>query len=182
MKKSKLCWLFSVILLSLIFGVIYKVCRVSLDSTLHDPLTYEAVSTAWRLSDVQQANGQLKVDLPIKVNVANNLSTFITVYDHEKNVIASSGELDGETPALEPQFLENTNQYVRNYFDWRPSQDVHLAGTTVAVGDDGYVLVGRNMQEADRQGNRVTKAVVIGWIASVIILTVGFSLVNRKRG
>ncbi len=181
MNKYKWHWLCAFITVSLVFGVVYKVVRVSLDSTLHDPLTYEAVGAAWRLANNKPANGQLKADFPVKTDVSSNLNTFTTVYDHEKNLVASSGVLNGQTPELPTGFLDGTNQYVRNYFDWRPTEEVHLAGTTVALGDDGYVLVGRNMQEADRQGNRVTKSVILGWVASVLVLTAGTLMISKRK-
>jgi len=181
MQKYKWYWVAGFIIISLVFGVMYKVGRINLDSTLHDPLTYEAVGKAWELASSKGSTGQLKANLPGKVNVANNLLSFVTIYDRDKKVVASSGDLDGAAPDLPMNFLDNTNQYVRNYFDWRPKDDVHLAGTTVAVGDDGYVLVGRNMQEADRQGNRLTKSVIIGWAVSVLLLTVGFIALKRPK-
>jgi hypothetical protein len=181
MKKYKLPWLFTVITLSIIFGVIYKVGRISLDSSLHDPLTYEAINKSWELALAHEKTGELKAPLLKKIDVEYNLDSFITVYDKDKKVVNSSGQIDGATPNLPPDILDHTVPYVRNYFDWWPKKGVHVAGTTVALGDYGYVLAGRNMQEADRQGNRVTKAVVVGWAASVVVVTFGFVLMGRRK-
>jgi hypothetical protein len=182
MKKYKIHWLFCFLILSLIFGVIFKVAQISLQSNLHDPLTYEAVNKAWEVALSQEANnGQLKAPFLRKVDVANNLDSFMTVYDRDKKVIGSSGVLDGKTPDLPHEFLNDTSPYMRNYFQWTPKEDVHLAGVTVAIGDDGYVLAGRNMQEAYRQGNRAIKSILLGWAGSVVLMTVAYVVLSRHK-
>lgn len=181
MKKYRFHWLFSVLVLSLLFGAIYKVGLISLDSTLYDPLATQAVDKAWQTALSAEADGVVKAPVLVKVDVKNQLSSFFTVYDKDKKVVGSSGVLDGQTPELPVEYLDNTNEYVRNYFSWHPKPDVHLAGVTVSMGDKGYVLVGRSMQETDRQTDRLIRTVVAAWAGCVLLATVGFLVISRRR-
>jgi len=181
-KKYQLPWLFSFIILTILFGVIYKASRISLDSALYDPLATEAVDVAWETAIRAEKEGKVSAPTPKQINVETSPVTFVTVYDKDKKVVGSSGDLDKNPPQLPPEFLEDTDPYARNYFSWEPKEGVHLAGVTVSMGEYGYVLAGRSMQEADRQGTRLTKMVVIGWLASVSLMTAGFALANHNKG
>lgn len=181
MKKYRLHWLFIVMVLSLLYGAIYKVGLIGLDSTLYDDLTTQAVDKAWQTALSAEKDGVVKAPFLIKVNVENQLSSFMTVYDKDKKVVGSSGVLDEQTPELPTEYLDNTNLYVRNYFTWEPKPGVHLAGVSVTMGDKGYVMAGRNMQETDRQTDRLVRAVVVAWGASVLLATAGLVVITKRR-
>lgn len=181
MNKHKFRWLFGALVLTAVFGTIYKVGQISLESTLYDPLTYEAVDKAWATAITAEKDGRLKAPFSSQVDVEKTQSSFLTVYNKDKKVVGSSGVLDENTPQLPSEFLDNTNPFVRNYFSWEPKPGVHLAGVTVSAGNYGYVLAGRSMSETDRHLDRLTKTVIVGWLASLILLGVSL-VIDRKKG
>lgn len=179
MKKHQILWGTSFVVLSLIFGVIYKAGLISLDAMLYDSLTQQAVDKAWQTALAADKDGAVKAPFATKINVENQLASFMTVYDSNKQVVGSSGELDGQAPELPTEMLEDTDDFVRNYFVWEPKPGVRLAGVTVTIGDKGYVLAGRSMQESDRQRERLVKTVAFGYAASLIIMSVGLVIASK---
>ncbi len=181
MKKYGVHWLFSVLVLTLIFGVVYKVSQINLDHSLYAPLAHEAVNKAWQGAFEIEAGEQPEAPAT-KVNLEIAHNPFVSYYDQDKNLISSSAVIDDQTPTLPENVFDNTMAFSRDYFSWQPKEGVNVAAVAASMGPDkGIVVIGQKRQVADYHLGRLKKTILIGWLTGLILLTTSFVLISHRR-
>ena len=87
------------------------------------------------------------IDSPI-INIATSLAPFEIIYDEQNNIIGTTGQLDGKTPAPPGGVFKYAKTHYDNRFTWQPREGVRLAAVMVHH-DGGYVLAARNLREVE---------------------------------
>lgn len=111
------------------------------------------------------------------IDISLSLSPFVILYDDNgqptlSNVVAE------ETPTPPKGVFAYTRTHVDNRITWEPIKGTRIAAVVQYHGENGsgFVLVGRNMREVDRQLSRALATVVAGWVAT-LFATLGVLLV-----
>lgn len=121
----------------------------------NQPQVQMAEDAAAALAGGASANS-LVSDTP--VDMSRSLAPFLIMYDSAGKVTASSGRLDGQTPALPSGVLDYAKSHGENRLTWSPRvPDVRIAAVVVPVngGSQGYVLAGRSMRELEKSEDLV---------------------------
>lgn len=127
------------------------------------------------------------VDDTRNTDMENSLSTFVMIFDSEKQLVGASASLNGETPTPPIELFEQAKQRGGEYrITWEPKENVRIASVIkVAENDAGYVLVGRNLKEVEARFAKVTNVIGIGWIGLLLlsgILTWLFTKILANSG
>jgi hypothetical protein len=169
-------YLGAAIIIVLIFGTGYVAVQQSLRQGANDPQIQLAEDAANKLNRGATASSVVGSE---KVSVSSSLAPFIIVYNSQGNEIASSAELDGQTPDLPKGVLHNTTPTHHDIVTWQPDSGVRIAAVTASY-NDGYVLAGRSLREVEKRESDLTAAVGLGLGLSLVVLG-GVYLVQISR-
>jgi hypothetical protein len=152
-------------------GLVYVTVQQSLRSSADDPQMQMVGDLASQLSagsDPTALVGSRRVDL------ASSLSPFVTVFDANGNVLASTARLgDRVEPPVPPEgVLRAARDHGRNSLTWQPRPGVRAAIVVEPwVADDGRnggtVLVGRSLLEIERREQYTLLASAGGMVAGL---------------
>jgi hypothetical protein len=108
-----------------------------------------------------------------QVELSKSLAPFIIVYDTAGRPVASSGVLDRQMPDYPMGALEASKQSGENRVTWQPREGVRIASIVVPY-QQGYVVTGRNMREAEARVTQMGALVTAAWVATMLatLLTV----------
>jgi len=162
------------IAITLICGIIY----VSLQQNYRLNLYYPQVQVAEDGAKLLE-NGRslLSVVQNEKVDIAESLALFTTVYDNERKVVASSAQLGDETPTVPTGVFDYVDKHGEDRITWQPKEGVRIA-TIIVKSKDGYVLAGRNMREGESLIIHLGWNILIGW-AITMSVTLGTIIITR---
>jgi hypothetical protein len=103
------------------------------------------------------------------IEISQSLGTFVTLYNAQGAPVQSTGLLDGRLPNLPSGVFDFTRNNKEDVFTWQPRQGVRVA-TVLQVTQNGFVAVGRSLQEVEvRESNTVTM-ILITWMACLGII------------
>jgi hypothetical protein len=151
-------------------GLVYITDQQSLRMNANDPQIQMAQDTARALASGAAVDALLPSQ---KVDLTKSLAPFLIVYAADGKVIASSAELNGQTPDLPTGVLDSTRQSGENRLTWQPESGVRIAAVIVA-NNSGFVLAGRSLLEVEK---RESQAELLSGLALIAILTATFLFV-----
>lgn len=139
---------------------------------------------------IQNASNQKDlVDGLPKVNLNNQSGTFAILVDMNKKVIASSADLDGQTPLPPSGVLDYTLKYRQDSITWQPKPHVRLATYVIPLSspetfathdvDFGYIITGQSLNNAEDRINTYTRLAAIGWL--LVIAWTSLALLYKRR-
>lgn len=113
------------------------------------------------------------------VDFAKSLSTFVTLYDIEGNVIVSTGAIAGETQKVPYAVLESARSGGQYRVTWEPKQGVRVAAVVEYYKNDtgeGFVLAGRSLRETEA---RINKAYMLAGAVLFIVFVLSIAVKSR---
>lgn len=164
---KKLAWIaIAAVLTSILFSTIYLVAQQTLRQNANDPQIQlaEDSTTSFSRGGMPSIIGDAN-----KTDVATSLAPFLMIYDNNRQLVAASVILDGNTPVLPPGVLANTTSGHENRLTWQPRGGVRIAAVVVKY-KNGYILAGRSLREVDIRENDALYMVMIGWVISMLLL------------
>lgn len=105
-----------------------------------------------------------------KVDISTSLAPFLMVMDETGKAVASSAQLDAQSPLPPSGIFDYARQHGQNRLTWQPGQGVRIAAVvTYYTGSagSGFVLAGRSMREIERREDVVGQIVLAGWAGSL---------------
>jgi len=181
MKKIFKQWLPFAVTISAFCFLVYAAVQQAYRQGANDPQIQMAEDAADALADGQDANNLVPA---VKVSVDKSLSPFLIIYDASGNVVASSVQLDGKTPALPDGVLNSTKEMGENRVTWQPREGVRIAAVIVSY-KDGYALAGRNLREVEMREAQVSQFAGITWLlalfATFIVIAFGEWLLPERK-
>lgn len=168
-------WAPLAVLITLLSGLVYGGLRQTMRLAANDPQIQIATDISAALS-VGEDPSPLIPERSIDISLS--LSPFVILYD-ENGQPTRSNIVAEETPTPPKGVFAYTRTHTDNRITWEPK-----AGTRVAAvlqhyqgnNGSGFVLVGRNLREVERNASRILTLVVAGWIAT-LLATLGILLV-----
>ena len=174
-------WLPLAVGISAIVFIIFLVIQQDIRIGTYDPQIQLAEDMASSFNNGMTATTSGKID------VSKSLAPFTIIYNKQGKVVSSNAYLDGKTPTLPPSVLtsrKGTEVPGENRLTWQPQEGVRLA-TVVTSYSKGYVVVGRNMREAEVRINDQFNNILIGWVIALIAtfscVTVMQTIMRKKK-
>jgi hypothetical protein len=150
----------------------YTAVQQDLRISANDPQIQMAEDAAARL----QAGGSPFSEVPVdKVDIASSLSTFVSVYDSSRKLVAANVLLDQRQPDLPSGVLEYTAAHGQDRVTWQPRTGVRCAVVAVYYHGQstGYVVVGRSLREVEKRVGNLGLLTGVAWVlilaASLVI-------------
>src|SRR5215472_6374225 len=135
-------------------GLGYLVGQQVLRQLANDPQIQMAQDTAARLA----AGEVLASVVPsATLDVGRSLAPFTIVYDDQSKVLAATGQLHGQPPALPAGVLDGVRQGGEDVVSWQPEPSARFAAVIERVtgAQPGFVLVARSLDETEDRITRV---------------------------
>ena len=157
---------------TILIGFTYSIVQQDLRQGANDPQIQIAEDATSKL-----ATGASTTDLLAfqQVDITSSLATFMTIFDSNGKVIATSGKLGIADPALPRGVFAYTKTHTEDRFTWQPVANIREAVVVRAyqtpTGTIGYVLVGRSLREVEKRVSELFIASAIAWA-----ITLGGSL------
>ena len=162
---SFLNYLFVVIIITVIFGVIYATVQQNYRTGANDP----------QIQIARDINAKLHQGKPVDnffadtIDIAQSLSTFATLYDANGKPVRSSGYLDGKMPELPAGVFDFAKNHGEHEVTWQPRSGVKMAMVIVSSNafPVGFIASGRSLQEVEVREHNLITMIFLGWIICI---------------
>ncbi len=168
MKMVLKCWLLLAIVVSGLAGLVYITVQQVLRSDANYPQIQMAEDIAAQLAHGAQAQDVVPAQ---KVDIATSLATYIIVFDNAGNPLASSAQLNGQTPTVPAGVFDYVRQAGEDRITWQPQSGVRSAivVTRFQGTASGFVLVGRSLREVEKNEDALLSVDLLGWACILIV-------------
>jgi hypothetical protein len=171
--KIIIAWVPIAITIAGLCGLAYLAVQQDLRMGANDPQIQMAEDAANALNGSASVNSILP---STKVELATSLAPFLIVFDDSGKVIGSSATLHGAVPVYPMGVLEYTRLKGEDRVTWQPEAGIRMA-TVVVRFDQGFVLAGRSLREAEIRATNLEKicglAMLVIWAATFFVVAVG---------
>jgi hypothetical protein len=160
-------WLPLAVVITGLCGLVYVVSQQVLRLGGNSPQLQMAEDTASRLTAGEPL---ASVVTSATLDVGQSLAPFTIVYDDKGSVLAATGLLHGQPPALPGGVLDSVRQKGEDRVSWQPEPAVRYAAVVerVAGAQPGFVLVARSLRETEHLIDVVTQLALAGWLGTLL--------------
>ncbi len=168
-------WLLIAIIISGLCGLIYAVAQQNLRSNADDPQIQMAEDAAAKLASGQPVQSVVPAE---KVDIATSLAPYIIVFDNTGKPIASSAQLNGQTPTIPSGVFDYVRQNGEDRITWQPQTGVRSAIviTQFKGTNSGFVVAGRSLREVEIREDNALQITLLGWLAMLFITFVATAI------
>ncbi len=168
LKTTFRYYLLVVIVIIGFYFSLYAVVQQVLRQGANDPQIQMAEDAASKLAAGQSAQTIIPIE---KVNIATSIAPFMMVFDANGTPIASSAQLNGQTPIIPSGVFDSVRQSGEDRITWQPQDGVRSAVivTQFKGTSTGFVLVGRSLREVEKREDNILQLLNLGWIGMLII-------------
>jgi hypothetical protein len=172
-------WLLIAIIVTGLSGLLYAVVQQDIRHAADDPQIQMAEDTAARLANGQQVQNVVPAE---KVDIAKSLAPYIIVFDTTGKPIASSAQLDGQTPIIPSGVFDYVRQNDEDRLTWQPQPGVRSAVvvTQFQGPNSGFVLAGRSLREVEKREDDIMQIVLLGCFAMLLVTFFASAIIFRK--
>ena len=180
MKAIIKYWLLIAIVVSGLCGLIYGAVQQDIRQGANDPQIQLAEDAASKLANGQAVQSIVPAE---KVDIAKSLAPYIIVFDASGQPIASSAQLNGQTPTIPSGVFDSVRQSGEDRFTWQPQSGVRSAVvvTQFSGSHSGFVLAGRSLREAEARIDGIGEIVLVGWGGILLVTLLAMVILLRKR-
>ena len=164
-------------------GLVYLVAQQSLRLGANEP----QVALARDAGGALAAGAAAENVVPnTRVDIADSLSPFVTVFDDGGRAEATSGTLHGQPPKLPGGVFDYVREHGEERVTWQPEPGVRVAAVVVRPSGSParFVLAGRSLREAearvDQLGLLVALAMTVTLGITLVLVVLGEALVPRR--
>jgi len=117
------------------------------------------------------------------IDVAQSLEPFAVFYSDSGAPVTSSGYLDDAIPVPPTGVFAFVRNRGEDRITWQPQPGVRIAAVIQRVGGShpGFILAGRSLRVVEEQEDLFWKMVFGAWLALVVLLMVGATLLARAQ-
>jgi len=170
-------WLPLAVVITGLCGIAYVVSQQALRQEGNDPQIQMAQDTAARLTAGEPL---ASVVLSASLDVDQSLAPFSIVFDDKGTVLAATGLLNGQPPALPGGVLDSVRQKGEDRISWQPQAGTRFAAVVerVAGARPGFVLVARSLRETEQRIKVVGQLALAGWLGTLLASLVVVAVVE----
>src|SRR5579863_4079275 len=168
-------WLLIAIIISGLCGIFYAVIQQGLRSGADDPQIQMAEDAAAKLASGQQVQNVVPAE---KVDIATSLAPYIIVFDNTGKPIASSAQLNGQTPTIPSGVFDYVRQNGEDRITWQPQTGVRSAIviTQFKGANSGFVVAGRSLREVEIREDNAMQITLLGLVCMLFITFVATAI------
>jgi len=172
-------WLLIVFIVTGLCGLVYTAVQQDIRLSADDPQIQMAEDTAALLAHGQQVQNVVPSEM---VDIAHSLAPYIIVFDTTGKPLASSAQLDSQTPTIPSGVFDYVRQHGEDRITWQPQPGVRSAivVTQLKGPHPGFVLAGRSLREVEKREDNMMHIVLVGWIAMLLITFLVTAITFRK--
>lgn len=115
------------------------------------------------------------------VELNDSKALFVVIYDGEKNLVASSATLDGQSLSIPAEQVALASGQDTHRFDWQPKDELKFALVSKKVGDSAYIVAGRSLAETTLRMESLRPILFGGWIVSILFSLLITFLIRPQR-
>ena len=114
------------------------------------------------------------------LDVGSSLAPFTIAYDDQGHVLAATGLLHGEPPALPAGVLDYVRQHGEDSISWQPEAGVRFAAVVSRVtgAHPGFVLAARSLREVEVRIGVVEELAGAAWLATMVATLIAVVVVE----
>jgi hypothetical protein len=166
-------WISLMFLVTFICSLTYLVTQQSLRLGADELPAQFATDTSIKLQDGRNAESAIPSN---KIDIAKSLDPFVMVFDHNKNLLATSGMMEGSNPSYPKGVLDAVDQKGEVRVTWQPQTGLRFA--TVAIKfDNGYIVAARSLLETEKLIQSIGRLVLMAWVAFFVCSILAFLIV-----
>lgn len=169
MKKVSFAdYLFVMVIVTVIFGVIYATVQQSYRTAANDPQIQIARDINARLYQGKSVESFLDDT----VDITQSLSAFNVLYDANGKPVRASGYLDHKMIQLPAGVFDFTRSHGEHEVTWQPREGVRMAMVIVSsrASPVGFVAAGRSLEEVEVREQGLVMMIFLGWIICLAVV------------
>lgn len=164
------------VLLTMIAGAVYFYFQQSYRNAADYPQT-QLIKQATQALNEGNDPRYLIINDNVDLNKSNE--PFIIIYDKSGAIVASAAILDNKHPVPPQGVFDYVAKNGQNRVTWEPKSGVRIAAV-VDEYDNGYVLAGRSLTEAENKIGRLNVIVGSVWLAAIALVALISFFWRRK--
>ncbi len=179
LKTTLKYWLRIAIIICGLCGIFYVAIQQELRQGANDPQIQMAEDAAAQLAGGQQARDVVPAQ---KVDIATSLAPYIIIFDNTGKPIASSAQLNGQTPTIPSGVFDYVRQNGEDRITWQPQPGVRSAivVTQFKGPNSGFVVAGRSLREVEIREDDALHITLLGMVALLLISFVATAILFGK--
>ena len=172
-------WLLVAIVVTGLIGILYTIFQQSLRQGANDPQIQMAEDVAAKLADGQPVQNVVPSE---KVDIAKSLAPYLIIFDANGNPLASTAQLDGQTPTIPAGVFDSVREKGEDRITWQPQTGVRSAIVVMQFkgSTSGFVLAGRSLREVEKREDGLLQILVAGWVVMMVVTFVATAILFRK--
>jgi hypothetical protein len=172
MKPSLLITHFiAAIITTVILLAVYISVQQSYRSAANNPQIQMAKDISIALANGKSINKFIPADT---IDIAQSLSPFTEIFDHNGKPVQSTGYLNESFPQPPAGVFEFTKANNEDILTWQPQPAARMAMVfeKVNAGNIGFIAVGRSLKETEVRESNLVKTLGLTWVACIGVLLV----------
>jgi hypothetical protein len=161
-------WLLVFIVVTGLAGLLYVIVQQNIRQAANNPQIQLAEQTAAALATGQPVQEVVPAGT---VDIANSLAPYLIIFDRSGVPIASTAQLDGQTPIPPSGVFDYVRQHGEDRISWQPKVGVRSAivMTQFQGPHPGFVLAGRSLREVELREDSLLHLTLLGWSVILVV-------------
>jgi len=167
-------WFGYTAIITLACGIIYVTVQQDFRLSANDPQLQMAQDAGIAID--KGADPKNLAGTNTNLELSQNLSPFLVVYDTSGNIVAGTATLNGKPLKIPQGVIDYIRKNGRDAASWQPEPGVRQAMVGVSTAKKDYIVVaGRSLAPTEERIDRLGEQVAFGWVVSVVgLLVVAF--------
>jgi hypothetical protein len=115
-----------------------------------------------------------------QIELAGSLQSYVMVFDAESHLVASSAQLNGQTPPFPPSVFDSARGRGQDRITWQPAPGVRSA-VVVQPWRAGFVVVGRSLRLVEERIDQIFLLTGFAWLLTLGCTAIAALLVAAAR-
>lgn len=162
-------WILPTILISLVFLTILVTARSIIRNQSDEELYTKGADYRTVLQTGQPSNKLKNLEA---VDPYESLSSFVILYDVNKNVLGTNLVKSRQVPEIPGGVLDTARNSNVNRVTWQPYSDLRLSTVAYKVSGNfnGFIVVAKNEEYTLTRIAVISKYVGLGWLGALVVL------------
>ncbi len=172
-------WLGAAILITALVFFVSVIVQQVIRQSANDPQVQMAEDGATKLASGQSAQDVVPKE---SVDIASSLATYMIIFDANGKPLASSAQLNGQTPTIPSGVFDYVRRNGEDRITWQPQDGVRSAVvvTQFKGSNSGFVLAGRSLRETERLEDNLMGLFIFNWLLLLFLSLPIVAMVFRK--
>jgi len=160
-------WFAYAAIITLLCGIIYVTVLQSFRLQANDPQVEMVQDAALNIN--KGADPKIITGTGPAMDISQNLSPYLVVYDPAGNVVSGSATLNGKPLKIPQGVIDYIRKNGRDAASWKPAPGVRQAMVGVSTAKKDYIVIaGRSLRPTEERIDRLGELVLLGWAMSLL--------------